>query len=154
MSWLFFTWKKIIVQWTMFCHFLLFKKEIHFEWAMKMKLQFSEYLIQIVLVDFFCFRDYLSYCCASEQTRQTPVKGDITIRMWKWVGHTLGRPESIARQALTWNPQGKRKKGRPRNTWRRDLEKETAKMGLSWGEMCKLAEDRDAFRSRISGLCS
>ena len=89
-----------------------------------------------------------------EQTRQTPVKDDITLRKWKWVGHTLRRPESIARQALTWNPQGKRKKGRPRNTWRRDLEKETAKMGLSWGEMCKLAEDRDAFRSRISGLCS
>ena len=89
-----------------------------------------------------------------EQTRQIPVKDDIIQRKWRWVGHTLRRPESIARQSLTWNPQGKRKKGRPRNTWRRDLEKETAKMGLSWGELCRLAEDRDAFRERISGLCS
>ena len=89
-----------------------------------------------------------------EQTRQIPVKDDIIQRKWRWVGHTLRRPESIARQSLTWNPQGKRKKGRPRNTWRRDLEKETARMGLSWGELCRLAEDRDAFRERISGLCS
>ena len=89
-----------------------------------------------------------------EQAGQTPVKEDITLRKWKWVGHTLRRPESITRQALTWNPQGKRRQGRPRNTWRRDLEKETQKMGLTWGELCKLAEDRDAFRRRICGLCS
>ena len=89
-----------------------------------------------------------------ERTKQAPIKEDITLRKWKWVGHTLRRPNSITRQALTWNPQGKRKKGRPRNTWRRDLEKETAKMGLSWGEMCRLGENRDAFRSKICGLCS
>ena len=34
-----------------------------------------------------------------------------------------------------WNPQGKRKRGRPKNTWRRDLEadiKQTGKAGNNW----------------------
>ncbi|XP_055384586.1 uncharacterized protein LOC129614181 [Condylostylus longicornis] len=46
-------------------------------------------------------------------------------RKWRWIGHTLRRPsEAIARQALEWNPQGKRRVGRPRTTWRRTVEKE------------------------------
>ena len=54
----------------------------------------------------------------------------------KWIGHTIRKPqESITRQALTWNQQGKRKKERPRNTWRRDIERETKEMG-SHGVKC------------------
>ena len=48
---------------------------------------------------------------------QEQVAEQIPIRKWGWSGHTLGEPASnITRQALTWNPQGKRKRGRPRNT--------------------------------------
>ena len=36
---------------------------------------------------------------------------------WEWLGHTLWKlSEDIAGQALEWNPQGKRGRGRPRNT--------------------------------------
>ena len=39
-------------------------------------------------------------------------------KKWVWIGHTLGKPaSSTTTQALTWKPQGKRKRGRPRNTW-------------------------------------
>ena len=42
-------------------------------------------------------------------------------RKWGWTGRTLRKPASnIAGQVLTWDPQGKRNKGRSRNTWRRD----------------------------------
>lgn len=51
-------------------------------------------------------------------------------------------------------PQGAQKRGRPRNTWRRDLDKERARMGVTWGEVCKTAEDRNSFRSLIGSLCS
>ena len=43
-------------------------------------------------------------------------------------------PSSITRQALTWNPQGKRRRGRPRNSWRRDTEAKLRRQGMTWGE--------------------
>ena len=51
------------------------------------------------------------------KTNQLPVEIEIKRRKWRWIGHTLKKPTtSITRQALTWNPQGKMKRGRPRNT--------------------------------------
>ena len=40
--------------------------------------------------------------------------------------------DSITQQVLTWNPEGKRKRGRPRNTWRRDLEAGVKETGYTW----------------------
>nr|KAG5703814.1 hypothetical protein BaRGS_031448 [Batillaria attramentaria] len=60
-----------------------------------------------------------------ERAGQEPVAKQILRRKWGWIGHTLRKPaSSTTRQALTWNPQGKRKRGRPRNSWRRDTEAE------------------------------
>ena len=90
-----------------------------------------------------------------ERTHQTPVKDDIRMRKWRWIGHTLRKPDDcITKVALSWNPQGSRKRGRPRNTWRRDLDRERSRMGVTWGELSRTAEDRDAFRDLIGGLCS
>jgi hypothetical protein len=39
----------------------------------------------------------------------------IQIKIWKWtwIGHTLRKGnEAIEREALDWNPQGKRRKGK------------------------------------------
>ena len=59
------------------------------------------------------------------RAQQTPVEEDIRRRRWRWLGHTLRKPpSSTGRQALNRNPQGQRKRGRPRNTWRRELEKD------------------------------
>ena len=74
---------------------------------------------------------------------------DIQIRRrkWGWIGHTLRNPNSnVARHALGWNPQGKRKQGRPRNSWRRTVDKEAAKAGYTWNEIEKLARDRRRWR--------
>ena len=54
-----------------------------------------------------------------EQVGQEPVPKQILKRKWGWFTHTLRKPASrITRQALNWNQQGKRKRGRPRNCWR------------------------------------
>ena len=38
---------------------------------------------------------------------------------WRWNEHTLRREDgSIAKFALEWNPSGKRKRGRPTQSWR------------------------------------
>ena len=48
-----------------------------------------------------------------ERTSQVQIEIEILKRRWGWLGHTLRKPNTnITRQALTWNPQGKRKRGR------------------------------------------
>uniref|UniRef100_A0A183KWA5 Reverse transcriptase n=1 Tax=Schistosoma curassoni TaxID=6186 RepID=A0A183KWA5_9TREM len=45
--------------------------------------------------------------CGKEQTRL--VDEEIRKKRWKWIGHTLRKaPNCVTRQALTWNPQGRR----------------------------------------------
>ena len=89
-----------------------------------------------------------------QRTRQKPIEQEILQRRWRWIGHTLWKPTSnTTRQALNWNPQGKRKRGRPRNTWRREVEAVNKQLSLTWGAMEKLAQDRDAWRDLVGGLC-
>ncbi|BFZ07766.1 hypothetical protein BsWGS_10805 [Bradybaena similaris] len=87
-----------------------------------------------------------------ERTNQLPAGKEIRSRRWPWIGHTLRKPQnSITRQALKWNPQGKQKRGRPRNTWRHDLEADTTKMGYTWSEFERMAQDRGMRRAVVSG---
>ena len=89
-----------------------------------------------------------------EKTQQRPVEEEIRRRRWAWIGHSLRKPvTSTTRQALTWNPQGKRRRGRPRNTWRRDLQADTRKMGYTWNQLERMAQDRGLWRSVVDGLC-
>ena len=67
----------------------------------------------------------------------------VSKQMWSWVGHTLRKPPNNAtRQALRWNPQEKRKRGRPRNSWRRSTETEMAQQETCWNAVMKAAQDR------------
>src|SRR5579871_1749783 len=76
-------------------------------------------------------------------------------RKWRWIGHILRKPESnIARQAMTWNPQGKRKQGRPKNTWRRDVMKDLAEMKHTWKDIERMSKDRVKWRVFVRGLCT
>ena len=90
-----------------------------------------------------------------QQRGQIPMVKQVRKRKWAWVGHTLRRPSnSITRQALHWNPQGKRKRGRPKNSWRRDTEKEMKILGKNWKELQQLAEKRRLWRLFVDGPCS
>ena len=63
-------------------------------------------------------------------TRQEDTHVEIRKIKFRWIGHTLRKEDgAIPKCALLWNPQGNRKRGRPRNSWRRTLNKET---GRSW----------------------
>jgi hypothetical protein len=49
----------------------------------------------------------------------------ITKRRWKWIGHVLRKePDDTTKIALYWTSEGKRKRGRPKVTWRRTVEAE------------------------------
>jgi hypothetical protein len=52
------------------------------------------------------------------RTNHEPINIIIKRIKWKWIGHTLRKPQvDITRQALECKPAGKRR-GRPRQTWR------------------------------------
>ena len=55
-----------------------------------------------------------------------------------------GDTDGIARVALHWTPEGKRKRGRPKITWRLTVESELKLLNLNWGEAAKLAKDRNS----------
>jgi len=90
-----------------------------------------------------------------KKTQQDQVKQTILRRKWKWIGHTLRKaPSNMTRQALSWNPQGKRKRGRPKNTWRRDLEAELRAVNTTWSKAVREAQDRPRWKAVVDGLCS
>ncbi|VDO84062.1 unnamed protein product [Schistosoma margrebowiei] len=99
--------------------------------------------------------DTISNSLLWERTNQLPAEEEIRKRRWEWIGHTLRKsPNCITRQALTWNPEGKRKRGRPKNTLRRIIEADMKTMNYNWTELERIAEDRVRWRMLVSGLCS
>ena len=96
--------------------------------------------------------DTISNANLWERTCQLPAEEEIKKGRWGWIGHTIRKqPTSVTRQGLKWNPQGKWKRGRPRNTWRRDFEADTAKMGYTWNQLERMAQDRRLWRSLFGG---
>jgi hypothetical protein len=52
------------------------------------------------------------------RTEETEMSTQIKRQKWNWIRHTLRKGnETIEREALDWNPQGKRRRGRPRHPW-------------------------------------
>ena len=89
-----------------------------------------------------CLRRVLRRLCSNhlsneelyEATGSTPVSALTRVIRWRWIRHILRTsPGNIPRTALTWAPEGKRRRGRPRETWRRTAEKERNQLGWhSW----------------------
>ncbi|VDP31001.1 unnamed protein product [Schistosoma margrebowiei] len=95
--------------------------------------------------------DTISNSLLWERTNQFPAEEEIRKRRWKWIGHTLRKSSNcITRRALTWNPEGKRKRGRPKNTLRREIKR----MNNNWKELERIAQDRAEWRMLVSGLSS
>jgi hypothetical protein len=86
-------------------------------------------------------------------TSPHPVEEELKRRKWRWIGHTLRKPKyNITRQALQWNPQGKRGRGRPRNTWRGDLIAEMEIEGYRWQDLERMSQNKTRWRTVVSGL--
>jgi len=73
---------------------------------------------------------------------------------WNWIGHTLRKGhDTIEREVLDWNPQGQRKRGRSKQTWRRSAHSEALGEGKSWGKVKQLARNRIRWRRFVDALC-
>ena len=56
-----------------------------------------------------------------------------------WYGHVLRREDGyVIRRALDFEIEGQRKKGRPKRTWKKQVEEESMKVGLRRvDELCR-----------------
>ena len=88
-----------------------------------------------------------------ERAGMEPISNIVRQRRWKWIGHVLRMDKTKhARIALTWTPEGKRKRGRPKETWRRTVERERKEFGFNtWTEASRVAERRTEWRGLVHG---
>jgi hypothetical protein len=63
---------------------------------------------------------------------------------WTYTLHEEAR--AIEKTTLDWNPQGYRKRGKSKRTWRRTIEDEIRNAGRSWNEVKGIAGDRNAWK--------
>ena len=79
------------------------------------------------------------------------ISKQVASRRSSWLRHVLRMDHhSHPRIALTWVPEGKRNRCRPRETWRRKVERELRENRLrTWANAASAAEDRTAWRQRV-----
>ena len=66
---------------------------------------------------------------------QKSIENQIKRRKWNWIGHTLRKETGATEKtALYWNPQGYRRRGRPKRTWRRTIQDEKHKKIMERGQ--------------------
>ena len=71
----------------------------------------------------------------------------------RWYGHVLRRDDdSVLRFALNLEVSGKRKRGRPRKTWKKQVEEETEKVGLKKEDTLRRDKWRDGVRAIAEGM--
>lgn len=74
-------------------------------------------------------------------------------KRWRWIGHVLRMDQnSITRVSLRWTPEGRRKRGRPKQTWRRTVEGEMKEWNHTWTSLEKLARNRQQWRNFVAAL--
>ena len=91
-----------------------------------------------------------------ERTGMSRMSAQVQRKKWRYIGHILRKgPEDDCATALTWAPEGKRKRGRPKTTWRRNVEKERDAAGMkTWKQARTTAMNRDEWRARVEALCA
>ena len=71
----------------------------------------------------------------------------------RWYGHVLRRDDdSVLRVALNLEVSGKRKRGRPKKTWRKQVEEETEKIDLKKEDALRRDKWRDGVRAIAEGM--
>lgn len=109
-----------------------------------------------------CLRTILRLQCSDkttnedmwERTRQRLAEQELGYRRWRWLGDTLRRlRESITRQALSWNPQGKRKKTDPEIHGDAKWNRRSRGQGRLGKNLEKTALDRRTWKDVVVDLC-
>ena len=88
------------------------------------------------------------------RTKVKRITTEVKIRRWRWIGHVLRMQNNCYCQtAMSWVPEGRRKAGRPRTTWRRTIEKERKQLRWgSWSQAKPIARNNADWREFTAAL--
>ena len=90
-----------------------------------------------------------------EITNQERMATQICRRKWRWIGHTLEKTQDyVTRQALFWNPQGRRKRDRPKLAWKPSVDQELRQSRSDWQKIARQAKDCSEWCAFVDALCS
>ena len=90
-----------------------------------------------------------------KRTGTRSVVTEVRGRRWKWIGHVCRMERTaIPRIAMRWTPEGRRNRGRPKETWRRTVERESRDLQLTWDTITSRAQDRWQWRRFVEALCT
>ena len=102
------------------------------------------------------WKDHIKNKDILDQAGMKPLSKEVKRRRWKMIGHVLRQDrQNHTNTALTWTPEGKRRKGRPKATWRRTVDRERKEAGWkSWDEARAVAANRAQWRHSVEALCA
>ena len=91
-----------------------------------------------------------------ERADMKPMSKEVKQRRWRMIGHVLRQDQNNnCNIAITWAPEEKRRRGRPKATWTRTVEKERAEAEWqSWEQAKTVAANRDKWRDSVKALCA
>ena len=86
------------------------------------------------------------------RTGQRRLQDIVGERRFRFAGHVMRMaPERKVRRAIEWTPaDGKRKRGRPKKTWRSTFREDLQARGVNWSEKETMAADRVRWRNLLS----
>ena len=81
---------------------------------------------------------------------------DVRRRRWNWIGHIMRKArDDDCVVALEWTPEGRRRRGRPKTTWRRMVEGERETAGWkTWNQVRQAAVNRRMWKDDVQALCA
>lgn len=93
------------------------------------------------------------------RTEHQNINLQIRKRKYGWIGHTLRKHvDEVVKRALVFNPQGSRRRGRPKNTWRRSTISEVNTLPdtniKSLWDLQEKASRRSRWKQFVDCLCT
>ena len=86
------------------------------------------------------WRDFITNEEVRTRTKQRPVSSIICKRRLNWLGHVARLPpERLASRVLQWNPQGERRRGRPKMNWRQTIDRDLQMVKRRWNDALRVA---------------
>ena len=93
------------------------------------------------------YRDRITNQAILTRSKVDSLATTVEKRRLSWLGHLLRMNSSrYATKALSWTPEGRRKRGRPKNTWRRTVENDLTIRGMGWYSVKRAAADRRRWK--------